>query len=78
MVWNKGYFDKKGNQLSANDDNQEVYNGYGIKIGYFKDGIVRDNNGNKLTLCNYEQKINPSDYDCIRNFLRMCGFNYWL
>jgi len=78
MLWNSGYFINKGNQLSATDDNEEVYDGNGIKIGYFKDGIIRDNNGNKLACCDYGPKTNPSDFDCIRKFLRMFGFNYWL
>jgi|GEM_PF-3209865 len=77
MTWNDGYFKKNGNQISVNDDNEEVFDANGVKIGYFKDGIIRDNTGNKLANCDYETKVNSSNFDVIHNFLRMFGINYW-
>ena len=71
MAWNEGYFIKKGNQISANDVNQEVYDSNANKIGYFSDGLIRGNNGNKLASCIDNFNIQPSVKNAVEIFLDM-------
>jgi len=71
MAWNEGYFIKKGNQISANDVDQEVYDANGNKVGFFSNGLIRGNNGNKLASCNDDLKIQPPVKSGIEFFLDM-------
>lgn len=71
MSWNDGYFDKKGKQLSANDDAQEVYDGTGKRIGYFSNGVIRSNNGDKLANCIDDTNPNLSIKSSVQNIIEM-------
>jgi hypothetical protein len=74
MAWNDGYFDKYDKQISADEVDKVVYDGYGKKVGYFSDNVIRSNNGDILTCSHDDSKCTAPKvdvfYTCFDYFLK--------